>query len=102
VFGHPGGGPLRIAPFEVGDVVNARGFDIYDENRIERDVLIIAAGLRPGDSGSALVDEAGQVVGVAFAIAPDDAGVAYALTTGELREVLAFDLSQTVDPGPCL
>lgn len=102
VFGHPGGGPLRIAPFEVGDVVTARGLDIYDKKRTEREVLVLASGLRAGDSGSALVNNSGEVVGVAFAVAPDDAGVAYALTTTELNEVLATDLSREVDTGPCL
>ncbi len=102
VFGHPGGGPLRIAPFQVGDIVNARGFDIYDASRTEREVLILASGLRAGDSGSALVNDSGEVVGVAFAIAPDDAGVAYALTTDELNDVLAVNAGQAVDTGPCL
>jgi S1-C subfamily serine protease len=102
VFGHPGGGPLRIAPFQVGREVRATGTDIYDAARTERDVLILAAELRPGDSGAALVDPAGEVIGVAFAIAPDRPGVAYALDLAELRTVLAGDLSAEVDTGPCL
>src|SRR3546814_3814837 len=79
VFGHPGGGPLRAAPFEVGQEVTATGSDIYDSARTEREVLVLAAGLQPGDSGGALIDAEGRVVGVAFAIAPDRPGVAYAL-----------------------
>ena len=42
-------------------------------------MLVLASDLAPGDSGSALVDPQGQVVGVAFAVAPDKPGVAYAL-----------------------
>lgn len=102
VFGHPGGGPLRAAPFQVGDAVSATGTDIYDRNRTEREVLILSSALRPGDSGSALVDPSGAVVGVAFAIAPDRPGVAYALAIEELEAVLASDLSRPVDTGPCL
>ena len=102
VFGHPGGGPLRAAPFEVGRRVSATGTDIYDQNRIEREVLILSSALQPGDSGGALVAPDGSVVGVAFAIAPDRAGVAYALAMEELDAVLAGDLSQPVDTGPCL
>lgn len=102
VFGHPGGGALRAAPFQVGDAVTATGTDIYDQNRTEREVLILASALRPGDSGAALVDPSGQVVGVAFAIAPDRPGVAYALAMEELEAVLAGDLSTPVDTGPCL
>ncbi len=58
-----------------------------------------------GDGGhavGALVDAAGAVVGVAFAIAPDDPNVAYALTTDELAAVLATDLATQDDAGPCI
>jgi S1-C subfamily serine protease len=102
VFGHPGGGPLEISPFNVSDRVNARGRDIYDRAPAERQVLVLASNLAPGDSGSALVNPNGQVIGVAFAVAPDRDDVAYALTVGELRAVLASDLSTPRDTGPCL
>lgn len=102
VFGHPGGGPLRVAPYSVGREVTATGTDIYDQQRTERQVLILAASLAPGDSGAGLVDPQGQVVGVAFAIAPDKPNVAYALDIEELQAVLAGNLSQPVDTGPCL
>ncbi len=104
-FGHPGGAPLRVAPFTVGDEVRAVGSDIYDSHRTERQVLILASQLHPGDSGAALVDGSGAVVGVAFAIAPDDPNVAYALDVTEVNAVLSNDpgnLAQPVDTGPCL
>jgi S1-C subfamily serine protease len=102
VFGHPGGGPLKIRPFQVADKVKANGRDIYDRSRTQRDVLILSSDLHPGDSGAPVIDPAGSVVGVAFAIAPDRPGVAYALATSELRAVLSGDLSHQVDTGPCL
>lgn len=102
VFGHPGGAPLRVAPFVVGDAVRAVGSDIYDASRTERQVLVLAAQLRPGDSGGALVDATGSVIGVAFAIAPDDPNVAYALDTDEVNAVLGGDLGTPVDTGGCL
>jgi S1-C subfamily serine protease len=102
VFGHPGGGPLEISPFSVGDRINAEGTDIYDSGRTERDVLVVASDLAPGDSGSALVDRQGNVVGVAFAVAPDRSGVAYALAMTELEAVLAGDLTTERDSGGCL
>jgi S1-C subfamily serine protease len=102
VFGHPGGGPLEISPFEIGDQITAQGRDIYDQTGSERQVLVLAADLAPGDSGSALIDPEGHVVGVAFAIAPDKPGVAYALAISELQAVLAGDLSVERDTGGCL
>ena len=102
VFGRPGGGPLEISPFRVADQVAARGRDIYDNNETTRDVLVLAAELAPGDSGSALVDPQGRVVGVAFAVAPDKPGVSYALAIDELEAVLAGDLASARDTGGCL
>lgn len=102
VYGFPGGGPLRIAPYEIARRVNATGTDIYDRDRIEREVFFLSASLRPGDSGSALVDPAGEAVGVAFAVAPDRGGVAYALSETELNAFLTRDLSSAVSTGPCI
>jgi S1-C subfamily serine protease len=102
VFGHPGGGSLVASPFEVGRKITATGTDIYDRERTERKVLILSSNLAPGDSGGSLIDPQGRVVGMAFAIAPDKPGVAYALDPAEIRPVLAGELSQPVDTGPCL
>ncbi len=103
VFGHPGGEPLRIAPFEVARALRATGRDIYGGTTTRRDVLELSASLRPGDSGSALVDPGGRVVGVAFAIAHDQPDVAYALATSELEPVLAASAdAEPVPTGSCL
>ncbi len=102
VFGHPGGEPLRIAPFAVSTPITATGKDIYGGAVAEREVLVVAASLRPGDSGAALVDAKGRVVGVAFAVAPDRPGVAYALDTVELRAVLRSAVAAPVPTGRCL
>jgi S1-C subfamily serine protease len=102
VYGYPGGGDLRIAPYEIARQVTARGTDIYDDDRTERDVFFLSSHLRPGDSGSALVNRRAEVVGVAFAIAPDRNNVAYALTDEELAGVLAEPRSGAVSTGPCI
>lgn len=103
VFGHPGGQePLRIAPAAIREQVNAVGRDLYGTRSTRREVFVLAAELAQGDSGGALVDAGGEVVGVAFAIAPDRPGTAYALTADELRAVLALPRRQAVSSGPCL
>jgi S1-C subfamily serine protease len=101
VFGHPGGGPLRVATFAVANRLHATGRDIYGSRLTTREILELRSQLRPGDSGSALVDPQGTVVGVAFAIAPDKPEVAYALSTVELRGVLAAPHAQPVGTGRC-
>ncbi len=102
VFGHPLGGPLKLSPFEIAQSVDARGFDIYDQHRTTRHVFVLSSDLAPGDSGGALIDPSGKVEGVAFAIAPDQPHVGYALTLDELRSVLAGDLTKQVTTGPCV
>ncbi|HEX7165495.1 MAG TPA: serine protease, partial [Acidimicrobiales bacterium] len=92
VFGHPGGqAAVRPAPARISDEVTATGEDIYGSSTI-RQVYVLSSALQPGDSGGPLVDAQGRVVGVAFAIAPDRPGTAYALTSSELEKVVkAFD-----------
>ena len=106
VFGHPGGQEqIRAAPARISSQVTAQGKDIYDGGDSRRAVFILASTLHPGDSGGALVNQDGRVVGVAFAIAPDRPGTAYALTGHELdAELTAFANAPKVkgSTGPCL
>jgi S1-C subfamily serine protease len=105
VFGHPGGGSLRIAPARVAETVNAAGTDIYRTGRTNRRVHVLAADLAPGDSGGPLVDQQGRMVGVAFAVDPGQEATAYALTRSEVDNVVAPVLDgggQAADTGPCL
>lgn len=103
VFGHPGGQtPIEISPARVESRVNAVGRDLYGRSSTRRDVLVLAADLAPGDSGGALVDTDGDVIGVAFAIAPDRSSTAYALADSELRAVLSRPRGAAVDTGSCL
>jgi S1-C subfamily serine protease len=59
--------------------------------------------LEPGDSGGALVDRAtGDVVGMAFATDPGETHTGYALTTQEVKAVLATASPHAVATGSCL
>lgn len=103
VLGHPGGQvPIAVAPSKVNRRVNAVGRDLYDRRSTTRDVFIMASRLAPGYSGGPLVTSTGQVAGVAFAIAPDRDGVAYALTDVELRKALEANRNTPQSTGPCL
>jgi S1-C subfamily serine protease len=102
VFGHPGGQiDVRVAPATISDRQIAVGRDLYNNERTRREIFFLAARLQPGDSGAALVDVDGAVVGVAFAIAPDRSSTAYALTEAELNAALQGARGPS-DPGPCL
>ncbi len=102
VYGHPGGGPLRPTPARIAEQIDARGTDIYRTTPTSRAVFVLASELAPGDSGAPLVNSAGTVVGVAFAIDPGTSTTAYALTNEEVRPLLANVGAQTVETGSCL
>jgi S1-C subfamily serine protease len=103
VFGHPAGqDELEISPAAIRQqlVATVRSVDLDLPTR--RAVYVLAADLEPGDSGGALVTPTGTVAGIAFAVARDRDGVAYALTADELRPLLDADRSGVADTGPCL
>jgi len=103
VYGHPGGGPLQAAPARIGEEILAIGTDIYRTSTSRRHVFVLAARLAPGDSGGALVDRTGAVMGVAFAIDPGHSGTSYALTDAEVTPVLARAARNSpADTGSCL
>ncbi len=105
VYGHPGGGVLRASPARVGEEILAVGTDIYRTGTSRRHVYVLAAALAPGDSGGALVNSHGQIIGMAFAIDPGRSATAYAVTDEEIRPVLRDVLQSEQRPvgtGRCL
>lgn len=102
VYGHPGGGPLAVAPARIAQEIEARGTDIYRTSPTEREVFVLAAQLAPGYSGGPLVNTAGQVVGVAFAIDPGAQATSYALAVSELDPTLAEVPEARAPTGACL
>ena len=91
---------------QLGDELAATGYDIYDRALVRRDLLVLASELEPGDSGSAVVDANGTVIGLAVAVAPDRSGVAYALDGSGVRQrvetAVSAGGSDAVSTGPCL
>jgi len=103
VFGHPEGQiEVDVQPARVDGRRMATGRDIYNSAATRRDVLFLASRLAPGDSGGALVNESGAVMGVAFAIAPDEPSTAYAISDKELRPILAQPRDKPVGTGSCV
>jgi S1-C subfamily serine protease len=103
VYGHPRGGPLKVVPARIAQNIVAVGTDIYRTSKSRRNVLVLATTLEPGDSGGALVDRAtGDVVGMAFATDPGETHTGYALTTQEVKAVLATASPHAVATGSCL
>jgi S1-C subfamily serine protease len=102
IYGHPGGGPLQVIPARIAQSIIAVGTDIYRTSSSRRRVLVLAATLKPGDSGGALVDREGNVVGVAFATDPGQEHTGYALTSDQAKVVLSHAGTNAVPTGSCL
>jgi S1-C subfamily serine protease len=103
VFGHPlGQVPIEVSPARVVRRVTADIGDIYDRPAAPRQILVLTSDLQPGDSGAPLVNSAGKVVGVAFAVANLRRSTAYAVASAELAPVLAQPRAGAVGTGPCI
>ena len=84
VIGYPGGGPERISPAVLERRLTSRGRDIYSRGLASREIWIVTAQVRPGNSGGPVVDTAGRFVGVIFASSISSPGQAFALTADEV------------------
>lgn len=104
-LGYPGGQrTLNVEPATVRERrEGAIGRDIYGRGTVSRNVLILSASVRRGDSGGPFVTSEGQVGGVVFAAAPGDPGTGYALTVDQVRPQVesAVATNQPVDTGAC-
>jgi S1-C subfamily serine protease len=102
VIGYPGGQrEPRVAAARIDRAITGLGRDIYGRDATERALLFLAAELRSGDSGAAVVGQDGRAVGAVFAVSPDVRTVAYALTVEEIEAVLAADRVPG-DAGRCI
>jgi S1-C subfamily serine protease len=102
VIGYPGGQvDPRVASARIDRAVTGVGRDIYGRDATERALLFLAAELRSGDSGAAVVGVDGRVVGAVFAVSPDVRTVAYALAVEEIDALLAAP-RQPGDAGRCI
>jgi S1-C subfamily serine protease len=104
VPGYPLNGPYVVVSARVRATIDARGYDIYGDQRVLREIYSLNTKVQPGNSGGPLLDSQGRVVGVIFAKSLDDASTGYALTLDEAKPVLdeAESASRATGTGACL
>lgn len=79
-------------PYRIQRRVTVRIERVGDTLRVERPAWLVAADIDVGDSGAALVDRTGEVIGVAFATSIAGEGVGYAVRSSAVGELLANGL----------
>ncbi len=88
-------------PFRIDRPVTVEITEVAGTDTVDRPSWLLAANVESGDSGAALVDDSGVVVGIAYATTRRDAGVAYAVRATTLAEKLTTDLSATTEVPGC-
>jgi S1-C subfamily serine protease len=103
VLGYPEGGPLKGDPAGVMDERTITGLDIYGRETVQRPSYILQSPIRPGGSGSPVVQDDGSVIGMVFARSLLSDQIGFALTSPVLLPALshASSLTDQVGTGTC-
>ena len=78
----------RAIPVQVAQAIRATGADVYGDPASGRDALVLAAKVKTGHSGSAVVDLDGRVVGVTFSRSRGEPLIAYAVQSSSIVKLL--------------
>jgi S1-C subfamily serine protease len=103
VMGYPGGGDFVATPARIRETIELNGPDIYRSTTVTRQVYTIRGSVRQGNSGGPMIDRSGQVLGVVFGAAVDDADTGFVLTGEEVaRQLDKLGNTERVATGACV
>ncbi len=89
LLGYSDDSGFAAIPARIREEIELKGPDIYKTTTVSREVYTIRGAPKKGMSGGPLINLGGEVVGVAFGVAIDDADTGFALTAREVGGRLA-------------
>lgn len=95
IVGYPENGPLTVTPAGIAGNLMATGPDIYNSGSTTRDIYQLDATVKPGNSGSPLIESNGTVVGIVFSRSINDPNIGYALASPDLVPIVDRALIST-------
>ena len=103
VAGYPENEPFTATAARVAVRQFIIGPNIYSDATVTRQIYVLRATVRPGNSGGPLLAPDGLVNGVVFAASTTDPATGYALTAGQITAGARAGASATrpVTPGRC-
>jgi S1-C subfamily serine protease len=84
IAGYPDNLPLTPVPARVSNPIAVTISDIYYTTTVTKQVYVLRATVRPGNSGGPLLSPQGSVYGVVFGTSVSEPGYGAALTVGEV------------------
>ena len=97
-----GDGQVKAIPANIDRVVDINIADIYGEGEYRRKGMQLEADISPGDSGGAIIDSSGSVVGLVFSRSNNTDGVSYAVSSEEFFLVTREISPNGANNGECL
>ena len=88
-------------PYRIDRPVIVRIDAVGGDERVERRSWLVAADIEKGDSGAALVDHEGIVVGIAYATSTKGLDSGYAVRASELEDLIAAGLDPNLTIPGC-
>lgn len=104
VVGFSAGRRRHISGATVRSLIAVTDRDIYGAHEIHRQVMVMAARVRGGDSGGPVLSAEGRYVGMVYGFSIADPNVGYALTAEAIRSDIDHGLGRkmAVATGRCL
>ena len=93
---------VEVADVRIERTINIISTDIYGEGEHRRRGMELSADIDAGDSGGAILSDAGQVVGIVFSASRTQTDVAYAVSALEIPALVEAASDGAIESGRCL